>query len=307
MKKFFISNTIKRIAYWNAGVMLGFYLTLLIFTLVLLNLVLIDSRLSHEVEHINNTIATVGDSITVIHPGELLEPDLRFVTENPFFLQIYDLEGNLFVQSENLKNYEKILLGFPNNFSPYYFESFIIKKEHIRTIYKPLYNSSDKHIGYLQLSTFHASFNRVLVNIFWFNIILLPIIVLAIIYLSIFLAKKSYNPINRIIDLSNSISATNLSKRLDYNAEPDDELGKLKNTLNSLFERLEDQIKEISQFTDNASHQLMTPLTAIKTELDYILKRDHTVEEYRDTCNILKDQADRMIVMVRTMLIMSRG
>jgi signal transduction histidine kinase len=310
MKKIFISNTIKRIAFWNATVMLGLYLTLLIFTLVLLNYVLIDdldSRLAHELEHINNSIIAVGDSIAVIYPGELLEPDLRFVTENPFFLQIYNLEGKLFLQSENLGKYEKILLGFPNDFSPYYFESYFVKKEHLRTIYKQLYNRENTHIGYMQLSTFHSSFNKVVINIFWFNLILLPIIVLAIIYLSIFLAKKSYSPINRIIDLSNSISATNLSKRLDYYAEPEDELGKLKNTLNSLFERLESQIKEISQFTDNASHQLMTPLTAIKTELDYILKRDHTLEEYRDTCNILKDQTDRMIVMVKTMLIMSRG
>jgi len=80
----------------------------------------------------------------------------------------------------------------------------------------------------------------------------------------------------------------------------------LKNTLNSLFERLENQIEEISQFTDNASHQLMTPMTAIKTELDYILKRNYPVEEYKETCNILKIQTDRMILMIRSMLIMSR-
>lgn len=124
--------------------------------------------------------------------------------------------------------------------------------------------------------------------------------------MSIFLAKKSYNPINKIIEIADSIGATNLNQRLTFEADPNDELGRLKKTLNLLFERLEGQVNEISQFTDNASHQLMTPLTAIKTELDYILKREHPIKEYKETCNILKEQTDRMVVMVRSMLIMSR-
>lgn len=309
MKKLFISQTIKRIAYWNAGVMLGLYLTFLLFTLITLNFVLIDdvdSRLTHEIEHIINSIAAVGDSVTIVYPGELQEPDLKYITENPFFLQVYDLEGNIFIRSENLNEHAPILLGFPNTFSPYYFESFFIKEEHLRTVYKPLINTENKQIGFIQLSARHATFNKVIKSIFWFNVISLPIIVLAIILLSLFLAKKSYSPINKIIDHANTISATKLNKRLTFDADPNDEIGKLKNTLNSLFDRLENQIKEISHFTDNASHQLMTPLTAIKTELEYILKRDFSIDNYKETCNILKDQTDRMIVMVKTMLIMSR-
>jgi signal transduction histidine kinase len=310
MKKTLITKSIRRIAYLNAGAMLGLYLTFLLFTLFILNYVLIDDldyRLRHEVDHIYNSIEIIDDKVEVIYPGELEEEDLLNVTETPFFLQIYDLEGKIFLRSPNLDNYSEILLGFPNNFSPYYFESFFNQDEHLRTIYKPLINQNKTQIGYLQLSTIHSSFNIVVKNVFWFNTIALPIVIFAIIFLSIFLAKKSYTPINRIIDLANKISATNLSERLDYEATEDDELGKLKNTLNSLFDRLKNQIQEISQFTDNASHQLMTPLTAIKTELDFILKREHPLEEYKETCNILKAQTDRMIAMVRTMLIMSRG
>lgn len=309
MKRLFISKTIRRIAYWNTAVMLGLYVFFLVFTLFTLNIVLIDdvdSRLSHEIEHISHSIAIIGDSLEIIFPGELQEPDLKYVTENPFFLQVYDLKGKILLQSENLMNHAPILAGFPNSFSPYYFESFFIKEEHLRTIYKPLINENKDHIGYMQLSAHHTSFNKIVKTILWFNVFALPLIIIVIGLISIFLAKKSYSPINKIIDLANSISATNINSRLTYEAESEDELGKLKNTLNSLFDRLETQISEISQFTDNASHQLMTPLTAIKTELDYILKRDFEISDYKETCNILKDQTDRMIAMVRTMLIMSR-
>jgi len=310
MKKPLITSSIQRIAIWNAGVMLGLYITLSVFTILILNYILIDdidSRLRHELEHIYNAIQTIDDSVIVVYPRELEEPDLKTVTEDPFFLQIYDLEGKIFVKSGNLDNYYEILLGFPNKFDPYYYEDFFIQEIRLRTIYKPLINQEQKLIGYLQLSAIHSSFNRIIKSVFWFNVIALPIVILGIILLSIFLAKKSFNPINKIINLANSISATNLSKRLEYPAEPEDELGKLKSTLNSLFDRLENQINEISQFTDNASHQLMTPLTTIKTELDFILKRDRTTAEYKETCNVLQAQTDRMISMVKTMLIMSRG
>lgn len=309
MKKPFISETVRRIAIWNAAVMLGLYLVFLLSTIIILNYALvdeIDDQLRHELEHILHTVSVVDNKIEMLSFKELEEDDFQMVTDNPFFLNVYDLEGNILLRSRNLDYFDNILIGFPNNFSPYYYEDFFIRDKRLRTIYKRLINQKNEHIGYIQLSTFHESFNVIIKQIFWFNIFALPIVIVGIIFLSILLAKKSYHPINKIIELANKISATNLSQRLKYESNPLDELGRLKTTLNSLFNRLEDQIKEISQFTDNASHQLMTPLTAIKTELDYILKRDHSVEDYRETCNILKDQTDRMIVMVKAMLIMSR-
>lgn len=310
MKKPFISKTVRQIAIWNAAVMLGLYLVFLLFTLVILNYALvdeIDDQLRHELEHILHTVSVVDNKIEMLSFKELEEDDFQMVTDNPFFLNVYDLEGKLFLRSRNLDYFDNILIGFPNNFSPYYYEDFFIRDERLRTIYKRLINQKDEHIGYIQLSTFHNSFNVIIKQIFWFNIFALPIVIVGIIFLSILLAKKSYRPINKIIELSNKISATNLSERLEYEANPLDELGRLKTTLNSLFNRLEDQIDEINHFTDNASHQLMTPLTAINSELEYILKRDHPIDEYKETCIILKTQTDRMIAMVKTMLIMSRG
>lgn len=309
MRRIYITNTVKRIAGWYASILLGFYILFSVIVLIELHFILeddIDSRLKHEVEHIIATFEVVDSSVILIHKRELNEPDLKFVTDNPYFLQVYDTKGLIFFESENIKLFPQILLGFPVNFDPYYFESVIVNNERLRSIYKQLVNQKDEVIGYIQLSVIQKSYNKVLSQIFIINLISLPLIIIVVIIVSIFLAKKSYHPINKIIELANTISATNLSERLDFEAEQNDELGKLKNTLNSLFSRLENQIKEISEFTDNASHQLMTPLTAIKSELDFILKKNHPVEEYKETCSILMQQTDRLISMVRTMLIMSK-
>jgi len=310
MKKPFISNTIRKIAIWNAAVMFGLYLTFTIFTLFILNYILIDdldTRLRHELDHILHTVDVTVDSLIIKSDAELEEPDFQTVTENPFFLQIYNLEGLLYYRSKNLDEYQEILLGFPNNFSPYFFESFQTSTDELRTIYKELFDSENNHVGYIQLSAIHTSFNEVVKNVFWFNIFTLPIVMLVITLMSIYLAKRSYQPINNIIELARNISATNLKERLNVTEDPNDELANLIETLNSLFGRLENQVGQISQFTDNASHQLMTPLTAMKTELEYSLKKDRTLDQYKESCNILKEQADKMIILVKTMLLLAKN
>ena len=102
------------------------------------------------------------------------------------------------------------------------------------------------------------------------------------------------------------ISARNISKRIDFKASKNDAYTKLRDTLNNLFDRLENQILQISEFTDNASHQLMSPLTAIKSELDYVLKRERSAPEYVESLSILREQTDSMIEIVRALLILAR-
>lgn len=303
------TKTVKRIALLNALVMLGLYILFIFFTLTIVKYIIVedkDSRLAHEIEHIKNAFAVENDSLALKFPAELNEPDLTYITEHPLFLQIYDLKGNLIYQSKNLVYFDDILLGFPNKFDPYYFEDLKVGKDNLRIIYSQIKNRSNQPVGYVQLGSIYSNFSYVIKKILLFNLIAMPITLLIIISLSIFLARKSYQPIHKIISLANKISASNLNARLTYEAEPNDELGMLKQTLNSLFERLESQVSEISHFTDNASHQLMTPLTAISSELDYILKKDRDTKEYKESLKILKTQTDRMISIVKTMLILAR-
>ncbi len=309
MKKPIFTKTVKRLTIWNAGVMIGLYFIFVIFTLSTLSYVIkddTDARLKHELQHVLGTFHVEKNKLVLDTPDELNEKDFMYVTEHPFFLQVYNLKGVLYFRSKNLNNYPQILLGFPNKFNPYYFEDLNHNNNRLRIVYKKIYNTDGKHVGYIQLATITSGMNTAIKNILIFNLFALPIFILIILILSTFLAKKSYAPVNKIIALANKISASNLTERLSYDADTSDELGKLKETLNSLFNRLETEINQISHFTDDASHQLMTPLTAIRTELDYILKRERSNEDYINSLHILKEQTDRMITIVKTMLILAK-
>ena len=309
MKKIHLTKTVKRLAFWNAMVMLGLYFAFIFFTFTITNYVVTDNldiRLKHEIEHILNSLDIVSDSLIILNTTELNEPSYASLGDEAFLLQIYDLEGKVFVRSKNLEQFSGYLLGFPNNFDPYYFEDLLFNNTDLRIVYKQLFNKDYKHIGYIQLGAVKSGMNYITKKLLLFNLITLPLVIVIIIILSVFLAKKSYERLNNIIDLAKKISATNLNERLTFEADPNDEIGKLRDTLNSLFNRLEKQINQISQFTDNASHQLMTPLTTLKTELDYLSKKKRSVDEYKESIAIFKEQTDRMIKIVKTMLILSR-
>lgn len=119
-------------------------------------------------------------------------------------------------------------------------------------------------------------------------------------------AQQYLAPIRKIIAVTRRISATDLSQRLDYEADPEDEMGQLRETLNHLFDRLEKQIKQIAQFTDNAAHQLMSPLTILKTELEFITRRKHSNPDCAQSFQVLIEQTDRMIKIINTLLIIAK-
>jgi signal transduction histidine kinase len=267
----------------------------------------IDKRVSHEIEKIIATLEVNESTITITDFREINEPDFTTLSEESMFLQIYDLSGNILISSENLGDFLPIPPEL--NFSEYDFAfgDLNVGDDRLRMGVLPIYNENGEVTAIIQIATFENELRIIRNRMIIFNLILLPLIMLLVVAASLFLAKKSFKPINSIIETAKQISAKRLATRIDNDAKPEDELGRLRDTLNGLFDRIESYVNQLSQFTDHASHQLMNPLTALKTELEYILKRkNRTNEEYRETLNRLLAQSDQMIKIVKTLLVISK-
>jgi|YelNatPaOPRAMG01_1025707.scaffolds.fasta_scaffold02043_19 signal transduction histidine kinase len=309
IKKPIFTDTVKRIVLWNIVIFFLLFITSNIFTIVITNKILtnnLDERLQNEIETLLDSFSLQADSIKFLGYHEIKEPDFTTINSGSFFLQVYNVKGKLLLRSDNLKYLGQIPFFIPNNKLKNVFENLAVGKHKLRVAYAPMVDGNNKIEAYLQLSVFRTEYNSIMAKIILFNLLNLPFILLIIIAVSIFLAQKSYSPLNKIISIAENITANNLNARINYDAHPQDELGRLRDTLNNLFTRLEVQINQISQFTDNASHQLMTPLTAVKTELEYILKRERTTQEYRETLSMLNVQTDKMISIIKSLLIISK-
>ena len=136
----------------------------------------------------------------------------------------------------------------------------------------------------VEVATDYKLLNSTFENLVYILIFILPIILILSIVGGYFLIYKSFLPIENILTNLKNITALDLSKRLETK-NSNDEIDLLTKEINSLLSRLEDSFEKISQFSSDASHELKTPLTIIRGEIEIALRKDRESSEYKETLN----------------------
>jgi len=106
-------------------------------------------------------------------------------------------------------------------------------------------------------------------------------------------AGRALRPISKIVNKVNTISATNLSTRLDEGNKTD-EIALLSATFNEMLNRIETTFQLQKTFVANASHELKNPLTIITSQVEVILLRERTPDEYRETLSSVLEDVRRL-------------
>lgn len=119
------------------------------------------------------------------------------------------------------------------------------------------------------------------------------------------LAGRALAPVQRMTETARTISAQNLRERIEV-AQPEDELGRLAQTLNSMIGRLEQSFDAIRQFTADASHELLTPLTAMRTEVEVALRSARSPEDYQRVLASVLEEVERIARLADSLLLLSR-
>lgn len=135
--------------------------------------------------------------------------------------------------------------------------------------------------------------------------LMIPIFIISSSIFSFLIAGNALSPIKTLTDTANNIAASNLSLRVPE-VNTGDEVEELAKTFNSLLNRLEESFKAQENFVANASHQLNTPLAIIKGELDVLESKNRSPEEIRKFHQSLREELQRLIELVKNMLLVSR-
>jgi len=120
-----------------------------------------------------------------------------------------------------------------------------------------------------------------------------------------FLATNALGPIDRITRAAQQISANDLHQRLNLKL-PNDEVGRLAGTFDKMLARLEDAFERQKRFIADASHEMRTPLTILKGDVEVALNRPRTAESYRRTLEMVNQTTDRLTALVQELFLLAR-
>lgn len=121
-----------------------------------------------------------------------------------------------------------------------------------------------------------------------------------------FLANKALKPVDSITQTARMITSQNLNQRIKP-LRVKDEISRLIETFNEMISRLDHSFSQIKQFSADASHELKTPLTILKGEVEVTLRKERTSDEYEQTLRSNLEEINRMSQIIDDLLFLSRA
>jgi methyl-accepting chemotaxis protein len=120
------------------------------------------------------------------------------------------------------------------------------------------------------------------------------------------LSSKSLSRIDAIIKKTEEITAQNLDEIItggDYT----DEYGRLVSKMNEMIRRIKKSVDYMNQFSVAAAHELKTPLTILRGEIEIALKSPKTPEQYIEVIKSNYEETIRLIKIVDNVFFISKS
>lgn len=132
-----------------------------------------------------------------------------------------------------------------------------------------------------------------------------PILLLVSVLGGYFILTRVLQPMKSVVQTVKKITTEDLSLRIESQNQ-ENEIGQLVTTFNEMISRLERSVLQIKQFSSDASHDLKTPLTVIRGEIDIALRKKRPPAEYIKTLKSVCEEAKKLERVIDNLLFLSR-
>jgi heavy metal sensor kinase len=140
----------------------------------------------------------------------------------------------------------------------------------------------------------------------WTALLIIPCGIIAAALGGYWISRRALAPVDHIARTARAITAQQLGRRLDV-PPTGDELQRLSETLNDMLARLETAFAETVRFTADASHELRSPVSLIRTTAEVALRRPRSAEEYRQALEGILRESERTSELVQDLLTLTRA
>ena len=119
--------------------------------------------------------------------------------------------------------------------------------------------------------------------------------------------KNAFKPVKQISDTALEIKRSkDFSNRIDLEDSNDDEIHKMASTFNEMLDTVEEVFIHEKQFSSDVSHELRTPITVILAQSDYALQYSDTLEETKESLEVINRHAKRMTNLINQIMELSK-
>ncbi|MBN2638571.1 MAG: HAMP domain-containing histidine kinase [Bacteroidales bacterium] len=257
-----------------------------------------NSIIKEAHKHLNDI--TINENTVSFNNKAWQQEEHQVVEVNPVFIQVTDLNGNAINKSPNLKTdsltlFKKTDDGFTNS---------ELSGIPIRQ-YQQAIDINGKTKGYLLVALSQKGPVMVLKQLKTTLLFAFPIVLIILFFWTRFIAGKGIKPVTTIIHTAKKITQSNLEERIPV-PQNKDELYQLVQTINQLLDRIENAIKREKRFTSDAAHELKTPLQVMKGNMEILMRKPRTTEEYQNKISQCMKEVDRMSHLTDQLLMLAR-
>lgn len=274
----------------------------------------VDRSLQRRASDIQASLATLitlqEDFDTMVRRGGLVLPNADVFSNGDIYVQLRALDGRIISRSENLGN--QYLIIPPDQHAraqrgevvP---SDFVVNKTRLRAYVAPIKTNSGEVIGFIELAQSLRQVDSTLRDLATLIIVSIAAGLIVAAIGGWFVAGNILGPIDRVTTAAQKITrARDLGRRIEVPPTAD-EVGRLALTFNEMLARIEELFRSQQRFVADVSHELRSPLTAVRGNLD-LLRRGAVddPQEREHALEAIDSETARMSRLVSDLLLLAR-
>lgn len=253
-----------------------------------------------ELEQLSNQTDTIVETL-MQHPDIPKEQMLSaFVPENGIIRVISAEEDELITTRTKRKAFTEL---------PYQYVDHEVKEISrdeegvlIANVYKPIIWDTGEIVT-LQVANYLFSLDEVMNTLLYVLIAASIIMLIPTIVAGNLLSKFILQPIQKLIETMRANIKEENWQTIDLQTKSKDELFEMEKTFNELIVHLKDSFTKQEQFVSDASHELKTPISIIKSYAELLKRRGKQHPEvFEESVDVIHSEADRMQLLVSQLL-----